>query len=252
MAETTNHEGVSRPGGITPDQATVATSAEEKLLARGGGSAPAAGVPFEADVGASFAAAGMASDTMPERLELGGERVESFRFETEIPVDDLLILTSAPGRIFFQMKTNLVFGTTTTSEMFKTVEQIVRLWKLCSTGAGSKGWNRPLDKATDRIVIAVGQETPGTVAHELAEALKRRREGGVPDATPDELKAALTKFRTLLRTAWKDIYGTAPTEADIEPILDYVVVVQFTPADFEVGTLTLGKNLADSTGQDQL
>jgi hypothetical protein len=56
----------------------------------------------------------------------------------------------------------------------------------------------------------------------------------------------------LLRTAWKDIYGTEPTAADIEPILDYVVVVQFTPADFEVGTLTLGKNLADSTGQDQL
>lgn len=217
----------------------------EALLATGGGSAPAAGVPFAAAVGAYFASGAMASEILPERLELGREAAESFRFETEIPVDDLLILTSAPGRLFFQFKTNLVFGTTEGSEMGKTVNQIIRLWKLCSEGDGSKRWNTPLDPDSDRIVIAVGKETPSTVAYELGEALKRRRQNSVTDAMPDDLKNALTKFRTLVRVIWKTVYGAEPTDADVEAILGQVVVMQFTPADIEVGTLTLGKNLTD-------
>jgi len=245
MHDTVNHVPESEPGASASDKAGATPAVEEELLASGGGSGPAAGVPFEAEVGAYFAAIGMASDVMPERLELGGEHPASFRFETEVPVDDLLILTSAEGRIFFQIKTNLGFLSTPGSEMFKTVDQIVRLWKLCTTGNGSKKWNRPLNKDTDRIVIAVGKETPATVAQDLAEALKRRREGAVLDATPDDLANALTKFRTLLRNAWKEVYGAEPADAGIEAILDHVVVIPFTPADFEVGALTLAKNLAD-------
>lgn len=44
---------------------------------------------------------------MPESFELGAEYPISFRFETEVPVDDLLMLTSDDGRIFFQKKTYL-------------------------------------------------------------------------------------------------------------------------------------------------
>ena len=215
------------------------------LLATGGGSAPAAGVPFAAEIGAYFTAGAMASEILPARLELGGEIAESFRFETEVPVDDLLIWTSAPGRIFFQFKTNMAFGTTEGSEMGKTVNQIVRLWKLCSEGVGNKGWNTPLDQKTDRVVIAVGKETPSTVGYELGEVLKRRRQNSVTDAIPDDLEGALTKFRALIRTAWKTVYGAEATDANVEAILDNVVVMQFTHADFEVGTLILGKNLAD-------
>ena len=132
---------------------------DQELLASGGGSSPAAGVPFAAEIGAYFAAKGMACDSMPPSLELGGEHPAEFRFETEIQVDDLVITTSIEGRIFFQNKTTLCFVVTPNSEMVKTVDQIVRLWKLCSTGDGSLGWNVPLNKDTDRIVIAVGRRS---------------------------------------------------------------------------------------------
>jgi len=235
----------SQPSAAISDDALSQVADAEALLATGGGSAPAAGVPFAAEIGAYFTAGAMASEILPARLELSGEVAESFRFETEIPVDDLLILTSAPGRIFFQFKTNMAFGTTEGSEMGKTVNQIVRLWKLCSEGDGSKGWNTSLDQNTDRVVIAVGKETPSTVGYELGEALKRRRQNSVTDAIPEDLEGALTKFRVLVRAAWKTVYGVEPTDANVEAILGYVVVMQFTPADFEVGTLILGKNLAD-------
>jgi hypothetical protein len=219
----------------------------EELLASGGGSAPAAGVPFQATLGAFFAVAGMSPCKVDERLELGTELVLTFRFETEAPIDDILILTSGPGRLFFQAKTNLRFGERATSEMVKTVEQIVRQWKLCLEGDGSKGWNEPLDKNRDRFVIAVGPGTPETVAADLSEALSRRREGSVPAATPAKLKAALEKFSGLLKAAWRKLYGGEPTESELGQILDLVVVARldFQAADLELGAQILSTSLAD-------
>jgi hypothetical protein len=186
---------VKKAAAVQPKKAprnkAGAKLSNEELLAKGGGSAPAAGVPFQGSVGAFFAVAGMAQRKVDERIELGAERVEDFRFETEAPLDDVLILTDGPGRLFVQAKTNLSFETKASSEMGKTVEQIVRQWKLCSEGDGSKGWNTPLDKDKDRFVIAVGQNTPKTVAVDLADALSRRRQNGVPAATPANLEEAL-------------------------------------------------------------
>jgi hypothetical protein len=219
----------------------------EELLAKGGGSAPAAGVPFQGSVGAFFAVAGMAQRKVDERIELGAERIEEFRFETEAPLDDVLMLTDGPGRLFVQAKTNLSFETKTSSEMGKTVEQIVRQWKLCSEGDGSKDWNTPLDKDKDRFVIAVGQNTPKTVAVDLADALSRRRQNGVPAATPAKLKEAMKKFTGHLKVAWKTVYGKQPTQGELAPILDRVVVAkfEFPGPDSELGAEILGSSLAD-------
>jgi len=81
-------------------------------------------------------------------IELANEFVQLFRYETEVPVDDILVQTRAPGRLFFQAKTNPSFGTTSSSEMMQTVEQIVKLWKSCSEGNGSKGAAGSLIKKT--------------------------------------------------------------------------------------------------------
>ena len=168
------------PKKTSPKKKPASPPSSDELLAPGGGSAPAAGVPFQGAIGALFAGSGMAPQKADERLELDSEQVLAFRFETEAPVDDILIETSGPGWLFFQAKTNLQFGEQPASEMVKTVEQIVRQWKLCSEGDGSKRWNRPLDKDKDRFVIAVGPGTPQTVASDLSEALSRRREGSGP------------------------------------------------------------------------
>ena len=233
----------------TSPKKKAASPSSDDLLAPGGGSAPAAGVPFQGAVGALFAASGMAPQKADERLELGAEQVLAFRFETEAPVDDILIETSGPAWLFFQAKTNLPFGEQPASEMVKTVEQIVRQWKLCSQGDGSKRWNRPLDKDKDRFVIAVGPGTPKTVASDLSEALSRRREGSVPATTPANLKSALAKFSRLLKAAWKKFYGMEATESEIGQILDHVVVARFDfqATDLELGAQILSTSLADTS-----
>src|SRR5579859_3338820 len=220
----------------------------EALLASGGGSGPAAGVTFQGALGALFASIGMGQRILDERLELGAELAESFRFETEAPVDDMLMTTSGPGRLFFQAKTNLSFSTGRASEMVKTVEQIVRQWRLCEEGDGSKGWNRPLDRDHDRFVISVGTETPATVGIELAKALSRRRGGATPEVTPKVQQVALDKLSKMVQDAWRKIYGVEATEGNVSRILDLVIVARF---DFEGADLGLGAEILSSSLSDK-
>ena len=63
----------------------------EDMLARGGGNATASGVSFQASVGAIFACRLLAERNLDERLQLGDVGIRSIRFETEAPLDDLLI-----------------------------------------------------------------------------------------------------------------------------------------------------------------
>lgn len=75
-----------------PRKKTGVKFSNEELLAKGGGSAPAAGVPFQGSVGAFFAVAGMAQRKVDERIELAAERIEELRFETEAPLDDVRLI----------------------------------------------------------------------------------------------------------------------------------------------------------------
>jgi hypothetical protein len=220
----------------------------EPLLASGGGNATAAGVTFQGWVGALFAAAGMAQRPLDERLGLGNEQLAAFRFETEAPVDDVLITTSASGNLFFQAKNTLSLSTGLTSELGKTAEQMVRQWRACEAGDGSKGWDRSIDPNLDRFVIAVGADTPDTVAAHLATALSRRRALATTEVTPKTQTDALTKFSDLLKAAWRKIYDSEPSDAQITAILDVVVVLRFdfAGADLAFGTEVLGSGLAQS------
>lgn len=210
------------------------------LLARGGGAAPAAGVTFQGWVGGLFAATGLTQASVDKRLVLKAESVAEFRLETESPIDDLLIYTTAPGRLFVQAKTNLSMAQSDSDDMMKTLDQFVRQWRLCSEGKNTKGWDYPFNKDRDRFVIAVSPETPNTVAVHLAKALVRRREGGVADTTPKAQKDALDAFTAMLKAAWKRIYGTAATKRQIEDILDLVVVAKF---DFDGPDFGFGEQL---------
>jgi hypothetical protein len=223
-------------------------SAKSTLLAKGGGSGPAAGVTFQGAVGALLAAIGLGERHVDERLELGEESVVEIRLETEAPIDDLLVMTSAPGRLFFQAKTNLSFAKAKSGEMAKTVEQFVRQWRLCGEAKRTYGWDYPLDKNRDRFVIAVGPETPGTVANHLAKALLRRREGAKPSTTPQAQKDALSDFTAFVKAAWKKIYKTTATKRDIDDILDLIVALKldFQGADLEMGREILRGSLVQS------
>ncbi|MBR1201836.1 MULTISPECIES: hypothetical protein [unclassified Bradyrhizobium] len=116
---------------------------EDELLATGGGNATAAGVSFQAAVGATFACRLLADRSLDDRLRLGNAAVRSIRFETETPLDDILVETSAGGWVFVQAKTSLSLSTRLDSELGKTAEQIVRQFQACASGTGERGWDRP-------------------------------------------------------------------------------------------------------------
>jgi hypothetical protein len=76
--------------------------AEKSLLARAGGNATAARVGFQAQLGALFATQLVAEGAIDDRLNLSGPG--SLRFETEVPVDDILIETAAGGEAIAQVE----------------------------------------------------------------------------------------------------------------------------------------------------
>jgi hypothetical protein len=133
--------------------------ADQSFLARGGGNATAAGVSFQARLGAALASHALADRRLDSTVELTNAGIRSLRFETEAPVDDILIETAGDGFIFVQVKTSLDLSTRQASELGKTAEQIVRQWRACATGEAERGWDRPLSSERDAVVIAVGHDS---------------------------------------------------------------------------------------------
>lgn len=193
------------------------------ILARGGGHATASGVDFQAKLGAWFA-----SHLLAERrlgLQLTGAHVQSLRFETEAPVDDILVETEK-GRIFVQAKASLSFSNTLESELAKTAEQFVRQWIACSTGNGDRKWNRPLRRDRDRLLLALGSEASKTLSVDLAQglvALRASDSAPVPNSKAD----AIQKFEDLLRRAWIGVMGQPATSEEIRAISKFVAVITF-------------------------
>jgi hypothetical protein len=94
----------------------------EEMLAAGGGHATAAGVGFEAQLDAIFDCQLLAERPFDSQLGLGTAHVKSIQFETEAPVDDILIETDPIGYLFVQTKTTLTSGKKADSELGKTAD----------------------------------------------------------------------------------------------------------------------------------
>ncbi|MGA2222863.1 MAG: hypothetical protein ABSH41_00285 [Syntrophobacteraceae bacterium] len=67
------------------------SNSPDAILARGGGNATAAGVDFQSKLGAWLASQLIAERPLDARLT--GKCLRSLRFETEAPVDDILVET---------------------------------------------------------------------------------------------------------------------------------------------------------------
>jgi hypothetical protein len=123
----------------------------------GGGNATTAGIAFQANVASFFGAALLGEAAVDRFFELGRIVPFSIRVETEAPVDDLLIETTAGGFIFIQAKSSIRFESASTSPFGKTVDQFVRQWMVCAAGSGARGWDRHFrrllgDPASKRLV----------------------------------------------------------------------------------------------------
>lgn len=216
-----------------------------RTLATGGGNATASGVNFQQSLGAVFGLWLVTETPVDHRLQLGGARITALRMETEAPLDDAFAATSDGGIICGQAKNTLSLSDSLASEFGKTVDQIVRQWRLCRDGAGDLGWNRPLDPAKDRLLIAVGPGSPATTRSSLAKGLEARRQPGAPVLTVSETRA-LSQFDACVQLGWVATGTTEPlTDEILQAIsrLTYVYVIDPEGSDRGAWAAALGPAL---------
>jgi hypothetical protein len=199
------------------------SSPNDSILAHGGGNATAAGVEFQAKLGAWFASQLLAE--RPLDLRLTGKCISSLRFETEAPIDDILVQTDG-GWIFVQAKTHITLSENSNSELAKTADQFVRQWLACSTGDGERGWNRPLQPDRDRFLLAIGPNTSRSLAIDLAQGLAARQAFGSAQL-PKAQTTAVRKFDGLLERAWIAVTGQSPATKEILAISKLVTILTF-------------------------
>lgn len=202
--------------------ATVRKTKTKPLLATGGGNATASGVSFQASVAAFLAAQGLAEAPVDPRLALGAGKPVAFRFETEAPVDDILVSLDTGGWAFIQGKNSLTNASSLTSELGKTCDEFARLWEAAASGSGQRGWDRPLATGKDAMVIAVGATTSGTIKSHLARALDIFRAGSA-ETLSDDQRTALANLRKLVGAAVSARGGSF----DPDTILKFVYVIDF-------------------------
>jgi hypothetical protein len=199
------------------------------LHAKGGGNATAAGVTFQAAVGAVFAVQMLTESLGDEQLGLAPFKVKSIRFESDAPLDDIVVETDQDGWLLVQAKTKLSLSQALTSEFGKTAEQIVRQWRVGLTGKGERGWDRPLNVGRDRLIIAVGPGTSQAITTDLAKALSSLRAQATAPL-PAKQRAVLRTLSGALKAAWKAVTGKNARDTDIAPILPLIAVMRFDMA----------------------
>ena len=128
-------------------------SDETSAVVGGGGAAASAGMRFEQQLGALFGSMILSQRPMDESLDLGNAVPVSVRFETEAPVDDILVETSEGGYVAVQAKRSLALSPKLDSPFGSTILQFVRHWMACRDG-GRRPWQRRLDPRIDRLVLA--------------------------------------------------------------------------------------------------
>lgn len=196
-----------------------------KTLATGGGNATASGVAFQASVAAHFSVHGLTKSPIDGRLSLGVSYPVAMRFETEAPVDDILVSLNSGGWVFIQAKNSLSNSLALTSELGKTCDEFIRLWELTTAGTGRRGWDRPLREGKDALVIAVGPLASGSLRSHLARALDKNRSASGATMSSDETKA-LDRFRILTCDTISN-RGMTAAAINADEILKFVHVLTF-------------------------
>lgn len=199
------------------------------LHAKGGGNATAAGVTFQASVGAVFAVQMLTESFGDEQLGLAPFKAKSIRFESDAPLDDIAVETDQDGWLLVQAKTKLSLSQSLTSEFGKTAQQIVRQWHAGLVGTGARGWDRPLNVGRDRLIIAVGPGTSQTITTDLAKALASLR-AQTTAPLPAKQRAIVRTLSSTLKAAWKAVTGKNASDADIAAMLPLIAVMRFDMA----------------------
>ena len=212
----------------------------------GGGAATSAGIRFEQQLGALFSSWILAGDRFDDSFRLGAAEPEWIRFETEAPVDDLLLKTSDDGYVAVQAKTNVSLSRDINSPLGKTVMQFVRHWFVAQKGDGSMKWNRPLDPARDRLVLAVSPAASAQVRYDLPAALLLISQPGGGALNQAQQRAYQVFFR-LVELAWASITKSPIDDKLLSELAKLVAVFTF---DGDQGNTLASGSLIKAFGPD--
>ena len=203
-------------------------SHEARAAAGGGGAATAAGMRFQQQLGSLFCSMVLAQRPIDDSFGLGQAIPVSVRFETEAPVDDILVETSENGYIAVQAKRSLTLSSRLDSPFGGTVLQFVRHWLACRDGS-NVSWQRQLDAEKDRLVLAVSPKAPATVRIHLRDALRSLARGdGL--RLPERTQRALHCFKSCVEQAW----GSSTRESfDVAIVASLAELIAIYPFDDE-------------------
>lgn len=197
----------------------------EKRRGTGGGAATAGGEDFQHRASAWMAVhtLGEKDATIPWDLPTD-TTIEWLRCETEQPVDDLLVGTSAKGLVFAQIKRTLQISENANSDLASALDQFVRQFVSCrAKTTGTQPWDRPLDSARDRLLLITSSNSSKPVRDHLSDVLRRIRL--LPSdhplehaATNNEERRVLSTTRTHLMRSWEKALGANPSDHELRQL----------------------------------
>ncbi|WP_141130191.1 ATP-binding protein [Rhizobium aethiopicum] len=183
-------------------------------------------------------------------FNLGEAKPKWLRFETEAPVDDILVATTNDGFVAIQAKTTVSSSQDIASPFGKTIEQFVRQWFVCRDGDGSLEWNRPLDWTKDRLVLATGPESPAAIRTHLPAALALARGPGQPLFSKNQ-RDAFDDFRQCVQTTWPRLTSEPFDDRILQELAQLICIFTFDPAAV-AAMLTSGSQIVEGDAIDAL
>ena len=188
----------------------------------------------------------LAGRPLDRRFKLGSANPLWVRFETEAPVDDLLVATSDGGFVAIQAKTTVSLSRDLRSGFGKTVAQFVRHWIACRDGDGREGWNRPLDSERDRLALIVGPQTSSTIKNDLPGALRHRAELGTTPLNEAQQRA-VEAFDACVQVAWTSVTSEPFNPKLLSELAKLAIILAIDPegADRQLAETVLGAVLPD-------
>lgn len=142
-----------------------------------GGRAEAAGGNYETLVASWYCVRILAGGRAEPPVSLpAAVRLLSIRCQTEAPIDDALIETSAKGFIFVQAKRSINLSVSEVSGLASVLDEFVRQYKACKDSEDGHTWARPLSPDHDRLVLVTSSRSSAKITEILPRLLRGLRE----------------------------------------------------------------------------
>ena len=200
----------------------------------GGGAATHAGTNFQNRFAAWAAVQilGEVASALPWDLPASVNLV-ALQAEAPSDIDDLVLSSSAGGRVMTQAKTHVTLGTTPQSFLGSAVTQFVNQFRNASP---------PMDASRDRMVLATSAASAAGIRTHLTNFLSRLRSSPNPDnewtSGNQEEKNAATVLHAHITRAWEGAAGTAPTADEITSISRLIRITALDLGDAGQSTTT--------------